>query len=445
MHNLEKFFEAGPAAREGILTLNGKPNRSPTHLVNLIRKTDPQRVVDTIRALDDTNHDLLPHIGGFVVESQLVPTVLGGLDRSSQAALDGDTKFTNIHSVMEKLDRWEIIDPNLDRIFYFDYRKHIPDIQPQIPGAFSQIYQALNRDEEELGESIEHSEAHEKLRDRTSLSEIVDSFVSLQLEQNPDVILAPYYPIHLDSLEQDVERNAKLYVLTERKLSTTDLPVAAVIPLNNTVISADSEINQGQRHQPQEWIDIIQKYRGLDADVLFIKASNFQIDPDRLDKQGYAGLYHFFRLLRRFTDTPTLFLGLDEFAYILMAEGLDGYSHPLYKSPYRMPRQTDSKKKKQNSGTNHRRFIVPRNWSWKRFDQLDSLECNCVFCKEFDDVSPRDIPLSDQDELRNRHWLKLRDQELQEIHEAIREENIRAGLISLCADSEWKKNFNTFL
>lgn len=443
MHNYEKVFEAAPQAREGILTINGKSNRAPTHLVNLTRKTDPDRVVDTIAELNEAGEELLPHISGFLIESQLTPTVLDEVESTSQTDLQGDTKFSNIFSVIDKLDRWLIVDPNTDRIFYSVYREKLEDLQGRVPEQFFDIKDALDRDEddeEDPGEVLEHEDVYSILEQRVSSEEMAESFIGIELDYGSDLIVPPYYPIDLETYENDLRLNFELYEQAQQVDASGTLPTSIVIALKNSVIGAESQRNNGRRQPPQAWIDIIQQYRKAAPDIIFLKATNFSMDPDTLHKREYEGILEFFKLLRRFTNTPVVFLGLDEFAYILMAEGLDGYSHPLYKSPYRMPVRSQN-----NNHSMHRRFLVPRKWGWTKFDQLASLGCNCMFCEEFNDIHPSQIDIPDQDQLRNQHWLLLRDEELQELHEAIRKDEMRPGLQSICGDSEWKKNFNTFL
>jgi len=438
---------AAPNARMGELAINGKELPTPTYFPSLTRVSDAENVVEAVRVLDEQDEPLLPYTGGFVVESQLAPSVLDDFDRSVQTDLNGNRKFSNIYSIVDDLDRCLLIDPNTDRLLYFNYREDMREISDHLPDPFLDVADALDADDDEDGEdgaemAMEHRDAYPRLKEEVSPPNFVENMLGLQNEYGPDLFLVPYYPIELDTYEEDIEANLDLYRISQNLANTLyDREVAPVLPVKRSILSADAEQENGRRQPPQAWLDIIHTYRELDTDILFLKATNVETDPDELHKTDSEGIFHFFRLFRQFTDMPTFFLGLDEFSYILMAQGLDGYSHPMYQNPFRRPiRGGDS-----SDIPRHRKFLVPRKWGWERFDQLDSLGCNGPFCEPYNDTHPSDIELSDQDTLRKRHWLWLRDEELREINDAITKDEVRPGLQSICKDSEWKKNFTMFL
>lgn len=428
---------AAPDARIAELTLSGKTISTPTHFATLTRQSEPDRIANTFQRLNEEGEPLLPHTGGFVVESQNVSEILESDQDHTQAVLGGNN-FTDFKTLVDDIDRILVVEPNTDRLLYWNYRQKIDSLTDHLPPEFQEAARRLDLDEED-SEHLKLEEAYPLLRKSVSQQEFVEGIVQLQIDNDADIVLPPYFPIGAEDYEDTLETNISLFNLAQE---ATDMPVAPVIPLKTSVLGMDGENENGRIHGAQEWIDIIQSYRELDPHLLFIKATNSRIDPNTLDKTESEGTYNFFSLLRRFTNIPAFFLGIDEFAYILMQDGLDGYSHPLYDTPYRAPVTNGED---ANNHSPHRKFIVPRGWGWEKFDQLDSLGCNCPFCEEFSDVDPADIELSDQDDLRNSHWLWLKDEELEEISEAIQNDELRPGLKSICNDSEWKKNLATFL
>lgn len=428
---------AAPDARVADLTLNGKQNQTPTYYPTLTRKTDPERILETFRELNDAGEDLLPRIGGFVVESQDAPEVLGDSQEHRQSVLNGNN-FTNFSSLLDDLGRVLVVEPNTDRLLYWTYRQEIGAIAEYLPPSINEAARRLGLDDDNP-DAIDFQDAYDLVRENLSVEEFAARMIRLQEEFGADVVLAPYLPLEGESVEDDLETNIALY---HQAKTLTEKPVEPVIPLKKSVIGADADNTNGRIHSPQIWIDIIQEYRKLEPDILYLKATNAEFDPDTLHKTDNQGIYQFFSLLRRYTNRPAFFLGLDELAYILTQDGLDGYSRPLYKNPYRTPITNGNG---GNNSTPHRKFLLPRDWSWEKFDQISNLGCNCYFCTQYQDVDPQDIELPDQDSLRMSHWLWLRDEEMDEIREAIEKDEVRPGLQSICKDSEWKKNFTTFI
>lgn len=428
---------AAPNARVANLNLNGKQNQTPTYYPTLTRKTEPDRVLETFQELDEAGGELLPRIGGFVVESQDAPDVLNDFQEPRQAVLGGNN-FSNFASLLEDLSRVLVIEPNIDRLLYWAYRQDIDAIAEYLPPSIEEVDRLLSLDDNHP-EAIGFQDAYDLVRENMDIEEFATRMVELQEDFEADVVLAPYIPLKADSVEEDLATNINLY---KKAKDLSEKPVEPVIPLKKSVIGADADNTNGRIHSPQIWIDIIQEYRKLEPDILYLKATNAEFDPDTLHKTDNQGIYQFFSLLRRYTNRPTFFLGLDELAYILTQDGLDGYSRPLYKNPYRMPITNGDG---GNQATPHRKFLLPRDWSWVKFDQINNLGCNCHFCNQFQGIAPQEIELADQDSLRMSHWLWLRDEEMDEIHEAIAKDEVRPGLQSICEDSEWKKNFTTFI
>lgn len=428
---------AAPRARTGELTIKDKSNRTPMYLANLIRKSDRKNLVRTINQLNRKNEALLPNVGGVLVESQLAPEVLGGLEDVTQIDLTGEEKdFTNLRSVLDKLGRYLIIDPNTDRLFYSNYRENMTAIRQHLPNEVLSICQDLNDDE---NEDVDHRVAYNRFRENVVSGELVQQMLNLQNKFGADIHLSPYYAIGHETLADDLDQNINLIKIANEL--SDEAGTVCVIAVRKSVLSLEYTRENGQLHPPEEWIEIINKYRELNPDLIFLKATNVETDPDKLDKTDSEGIFDFFELLKRFMNVPTIFIGLDEFAYILMAQGLDGFTHPLYKNPYRQPKRGNT-----NNGANHRKFLIPRKWEWEKFDKLESLGCNGPFCNEFNGTThPSDIDLPDQDELRKSHWFWLRDEQLSQISEAIAKDEIRPGLVDMCSDSEWKKNLTRFL
>lgn len=430
---------ASPRARSGKFSFQRGWTRAPTFFANLIEKTDRTHLVATINDLAEQGEPLLPYLGGVVVESQRAPVVLEGLEDVTQTELNGDQKdFTTLFDVLSNLNRNLVIDPNTDRLLFSTYRNEIKPIRDYLPQEILPTLAELDRGEPD----IDYDEAYSIFKEEVSSGDLVDRSLQLQADYHSDLRIPPYYSIDADTLEEDLSQNINLIKITEDVVSEEYSEfVAPVIPLRRSVFAQKHEREGEHLKPPEEWSKIVRKYRQLDPDLLFVKATNVEMNPKQLDQTETDGIFDFFNLLRRNTGVPIIFLGLDEFAYTLMAHGLDGFSKPLYSSPYRSPKRGGA-----TEGPNHRNFLIRRKLGWKTFDQLDSLGCHGPFCREYNgEVRPSDISLSDQDTLRRKHWFYVRNQEVKEVYDAIQKDDIRPGLASLYSDSAWKKNLTRYL
>lgn len=384
--------QAAPQARSGRFTFGNGWARLPTHFPNLTSRFEREMLVDTINTLLRNGEPLLPHLGGVVVESQHVPEVLDGTQGVTQRDLSGDDiDFTTFWDVLDILKRNLVIDPNTDRILYSMYRGNIESIREYLPRSVVDLARDLNVEESD----INHQGAYEHFKNGIASDELVRGNLNLQREHDSHLRIPPYYSIDAETLQEDINQNINMFKIMENLLDDGEIGrIAPVIPIRGSVLTLEPTREGDRLVPPQEWLDIINAYRELEPDLIFIKATNVEMDPNILNKSDSDGIFGFFTLLRRFTSTPTFFLGLDEFSYILNAHGLDGCSHPLYKSPYRTPKRGGS------NGTNHRNFLIRRELGRVKFDQLDSLGCNGPFCRGYNgEIHPSDIPLPEQDQL----------------------------------------------
>lgn len=439
MINFEFNQQAAPQARSGRFSFGNGWARSPMYFANLISRDDRENLVDTINTLVRRGEPLLPHLGGAIIESQNAPGVLAGDREVIQRDLEGDEiDFTTFWDVLDNLNRNLVIDPNTDRLLFSIYREDVEAIREYLPNQLVEISRDLNIEDSDL----EYADANNQLKNEISGDDLSRGMIQIQRDFESDLRIPPYFSIDAESFDRDLHQNVNLVEATSNLLSGDEgNDLAPVIPLRRSILTLEPTREGDRLEPPQEWIDIVNAYRDLNPELLFIKATNVEMNPDVLDKAESDGFINFFTMLRRFTATPTIFLGMDEFAYILMAHGLDGYTHPLYNSPYRTPKRGGG-----NGGPNHRNFLIRRELGYEKFDQIDSLGCNGPFCQRFNgNIHPSEIDLADQDTLRKCHWYWVRNQELGEVWDAIQEDTMRPGLHSLFSDSSWKKNLTQYV
>lgn len=426
-------------ARRGVLSLYSSQFRTPTYIPNLIKRHDREKLVLTINTLLEKREPLLPHTGAVLVEAQNTQEVLGDLRDVTQRELTGELKdFTTLQSVLDKLNRGLIIDPNTDRILFSAYRSNIEPIKTNLPNKLVSISREFDKEDTD----IEYDEAYHKFKKKVSNHQLSKDMIDLQRKFDSTIRVPPYYSIDAETVDRDLKYNVDLYKKskTHAKENFED-NLVPVISIRNSILKLDSFRENGRLHPPKEWGKIINKYRDLDPDLYLLKATNAEIDPDWVEKPISEGILEFFKLFRRYTGVPAIFLGLDEFAFLLTDQGLDGYSHPVYQNPYRQPKRGGN-----SEGPNHRKFLRPRKGGWVKFDQLETLGCNGPFCEDYnDDISPSEIPLNDQDDLRKCHWYWLKDEQMRQVYEAIGNGTLRPGLDDVFSDSEWRKNLLSFL
>lgn len=446
MIEFETKQKASPNARIGKLTVDGIELETPVYLPTLMRKSDPEKVVEAANYLKKQGNNL-DNIGGFITEVHNVD-ILGDKNSSTQKDLDGNDTIDSLHD----LDNLLIIDPNTDRMFYSYYRDEFLDIKEDLPDGAVNILLEMEKEKEDR-EINRPRKAYKQLKQniQDSRSTFSLSFLKLQNQNDCNLFLPPYVPIHRKSMRSgnnersDLEENITLFKIS-RQLSERlyDKPLVPVLPVKTDIIKAYDDTDGSNNEPPREWKEIFEQYKELDPDFLFLKVTNLDLEPGKLEKRNLEGVFYFFKLLREKLDIPVFFLGMDEFAYILMSQGLDGYTHPIYDQPYRTSPAIDEDDRPDDINYN-RKFLVPRKWKLEKFDQLDNLGCRCPFCLPYEDEDPADIGLGDQDDLRRKHWIWLRDEELDELKEAIRKDQVRPGLESICNDSEWKKNLSIFI
>lgn len=470
MSSLQYPKYASPNARLGELSINGKSLELPSHFVTLTKSTDVEKLLEAIQHLESIGEDPpLPNTGGIVVELQTADEILSNQndrfhESQRQSTLEGDEARVNLYSAINDLSKVLITDPNTDRIFYSNYREEFGEFADNMAQGLGDIIERYA--DEENDEINSQVKGYRELRRTVRPSEFCEYVLNMQSQMDSDIYLSPYYPVEQASIgggngndiwnkedrrEQEREKipeNIRLYKISKDIAKRRyDREVFPVISLKTDILKADTENGDDGMEPPQIWRDIMEAYSGLDCGLYFLKITNADMDPGMLDKEVSEGIVSFVKLLRKeYIDAPVFFLGMDELAYILMAHGLDIYTHPIYDQPFESGNFYSEDVRPDPKEINHnRKFIVPRNRERKKFDQLNSLGCFCPFCQPFVNTDPAEISIGKQGDLRKKHWLWLRDEEMDQMKEAIENDQVRPALMDFYTDSDWEKNYIKFL
>lgn len=460
---------ARPNARLGELSANGKTIEIPSHLVSLRKPSDIETTLETINHLTSIGESpALPNTGGFVVELQSAKKLLSDqiseyYGPGEQVSLNDQEGWTDLYSAIRDLNKLLVVDPNTDRIFYSNYRDEFQEV-PGLPDGFSHaIEKRLDDDDDEI---TGPTSGYKYLRDSPWRSILCEAILSNQWALNADFLIPPYYPIEKSTIgsgeRQDIwgpdhreegaidtiPENMQLFNLAQELAARLyDRPLSAVIPLKTDILRESPNKGPDGLEPPEIWIDIMEEYSNVECEAYFIKATNASIEPGTLKKAECDGIVNFVKLFRKeYTDKPILFLGIDELAYVLMAHGLDVYSHPIYDSPYEKGAFYNEEARPDPADINyHRKFFVPRSGVLKKFDELENLGCDCPFCEPFRDVDPASIRKGKQDDLRKKHWLWVKDESIRQLKDSIRGDRVRPALRDFFTDSDWEKNYIKYL
>lgn len=431
-------------------------------------KRTPRLLIETFDTLKKHGFtEVLPNIGGFIVESQDIPNVLLKKRKSSdvkktQRTLRGkkifvpdmkdkDMKDVDFYNFLSSYSKILFIDPDLDKVTYYAYKnKFKNNLNGYLP---KDVLQSL--DELKIEPKMHISE-QEKQRNTVfdtifeNRVDLVQKFANLQIELDTDAFISPYIPISLQNISTDkrkdkddsVDKNTKIHKIM-KEITFEKKDVFPVICLRSDILREKIMKTKTQKEYPKSWIRILDSYSKLNAPCYGLKIVDFHTDTDSIKKKNYEGLFEFFKYLRaRIKDKPIFLLNMNEFAYILYSEGLDFFSHPIYK---KVPETTGRGGKKGEKPKIERDYYIPRKMTYDKIESLTELKCNCPFCSPFHDFDPKKLPIRLKDRIRYKHFLWCKNEEIKEILIETVKNSLDVALLDIFKDSDWLKNLIKFL
>jgi len=409
-----------------------KSFKTPAYFPTIARYGDLRDIMDAKVRLEQMGvPDNLPYIKGVVIEAHSIPTVLTKqLQLTQQMRLwsrDKGDGFANFYDYLHEYGLVFVVDPNLDRI--------------QIAQTYGKDFQRLNQEYAELGKEfftkdiLNRMTKHEPIDARLFLNpDFITRVIKLQHRYMADVILPPYAEINLRTFTSDLATNLELFAATSqinKYIFKNEKPVIPVICLHNNVFKAKSGPT-GRK----EWDALIDAFVKLDADMIILKITNFNTSSK---DESYREIFSFFKQLRAATTKPILFLNINEFAYVLLREGLDIYASRMSRSGMDVPI------KPLERPPRHGKYYVPRKMELKKFEDIKELPCDCPFCTVYPKGAHRGLSANDWNSIRIYHFVYTKDKELELLMAEMKKNSLRAALRDIYADSENWKNFTEFI
>jgi len=441
------------ASRELKIRLKGadgiyKTVKTPSFFPTVARKGDTRDLMDAKSQLETTRSVNMPHINGIVIEAHSIPKVLDKhLKLTRQTRLvsrePGD-KFTHLYDYTSEYGLVLIIDPNLDRINTSQtYREGFQKLNQQ----YKMQREGTGR---ELGKEFFTREILDKLITQTPVDPVsfknpdfITRTLRLQQKYKSDVFLPPYSAINIRTIEEDLNLNLELYHAADqinKFLFGGEKSLIPVICLHKNMfkVSHNKLHKTSVKSRPKNrigWDKLIDKFVGLDSDMIILKISNFNTQSR---DENYKEVLRFFDRLKSKTTKPIIFFNMNEFAYALMKYGLDIYSARMSRSGIDIPIQPVGER------SPYGKYYIPRKMVLVDFEDLEELPCSCPFCEPYGDGSHKDLNPSNWNSLRIRHFVHEKDGELEKLIVEMKKKSLRVALREIYADSENWKNFAEF-
>lgn len=431
-------------------------------------KRAPKLLTETFDTLKKHGFtEVLPHIGGFIVESQDIPNVILKKTKTSdenkkQRTLRGkklfidnmknkDMKNMSFYDFLSSYSKLLLIDPNLDKITYASYRsKFIDNLSGYFP---KEVLQSLEGFKIRPGMRDSERERHKDTVFDTIYSnrvDLVQKFANLQIDLEADAFISPYIPISFQNINTDVrkdkedsvDKNIKIHTIM-KEITFEKKDVFPVICLRRNILKETVKNVKNKKEYPKSWVRILDEYNKLDSNCYGLKIVDFNTDNNSIDKKNYEGLFEFYKYLRtRIVDKPVFLLNMNEFSYILYSEGLDFFSHPIYK---KVPETRGGIGEKGKKPETDRYYYLPRKMTYEKIGSLSELKCNCPFCSPFSDFVPKELNISLKDKIRYKHFLWCKNYEVKEILAETKKNALDVALGDMFKDSDWLKNLIKFL
>jgi hypothetical protein len=428
-----KPHESG--SRIVVIESNGKIVNLPSYFPQITRQNDMVQLIEAMKKLEKMKKSKMPSIGGIVTEANTIPKVIkNNLSLVRQTRLvnlprKNGEDFSSYYEFFKEYAILFLIDPNLDRI--------------DMSSNYSDSFLKLGNDFLTT-EIINHIKSGKSIGIDKLLQNIdaVRRILGFQSHYKADELIAPYISINAKSWQTNIESNTNLYTITldvwKKFFPKYDKPIP-VICLDKNVFNIASESNRMKM-----WESILDAYKELNVPVYIIKISDFDTSNKN---EKYDIILEFFRFFKSRIQVPIILVNMNEFAYVLMREGMDAYST-------RMSRRTNidipiaaqftDEEREENK---HGQYYIPRKMKLVKRIVINKipLPCNCPFCSLYPNILVKKIPDDEWRDLRIYHYLWIKNDELRMLIEDLKKNSLRAALQSMFADSDGWKNFVDFV
>lgn len=405
--------------------------KNPTYFPTVDRVGDMRDIIDAKVKLEQMGDKNLPHINGLVIEAHRIPIILTDqLKLTKQMRLTKRSKgqdFKDFYEYINEYDLFFFIDPNLDRI----------DISSTYGKWFLRLHENFGPSKNFFtNEIIEKMINGQNVDPKLFLNpDFITRVLRLQKKYKADIFLPPYSSINLRTFSKDLSINLELFSSAEqinKFVFQNEKPLIPVMCLHTNIFKAKKN-KSGKR---SEWSKLIESFEKIESNIIILKITNFDIlSPS----ENYKGILSFFRELKDSTNKIIIFLNMNEFAYILIREGLDIYSSRMSRSGMDIP------KRGIEPPPRYGKYYVPRKMILVNFDEIEELPCSCPFCDPYSNGKHKSLSESDWNSLRIYHFVYLKNEELGMLNREMKKKCMRVALRDIFADSEIWKNFTEFI
>ena len=336
----------------------------------------------------------LDNIGGVVFEAEIAGRYyLNHLKEKKQIKSslirNAKTKFEKFRENMRKNNKIILIDPNTNYLCrnaetkkgYLIYLEKY--LSPKIKDILSKMIKKGNKSSSR--------EQNENLIEE--MKSLIEPIIKFQRDFGVNIFIAPYHEIESKYITNIINKNENYYKTTNNLLNRVynvkEKLAIPVICLTKNFLN----LRSNTYNIPEEWNVVIKKYKEFNAPAYAFKIHYYR--PYEFNARKSKQLLKFFRVFKeKIPNKPLIFIGMDEFAYILIYYGLDMFSLPMCKSIYTIKQSSPkplSTEERDGKYYNHEKLIKISKSEIGKF-----LTCSCPFCKSW-----RKVPLND---IKRKDW-----------------------------------------
>lgn len=406
------------------IELNKKKVETPSYFPQIARIADARDFLNAIVILERGKEKPMNRIGGVIMEAHSTPKIMDkDLQLLRQVKLfkrQNGSSFSSFYDMLKEKSAVFLIDPNLDRfnLYKKDFKKVDDKFDRKL---FTPEIRELLQNEGNLKDT-------RVLRNL----EFVRRMLQFQKHYRADDLIAPYIAVDLQNFDETLETNKDLY---ERSLDARDKffnefdrPIATICIRKNMLKIANVK--------KEEMLDrLLGVYANLNADMYFFKISDFMTQSK---DEEYDKILELFKKIKEKINKPIVFLNMNVFAYVLLREGLDGYSSRFGRSSSMDIPMKVTRTKEQIEETMSGYYYRPEKMRFVKKCDLKTLPCSCPFCIQYDGKNVSDIPDEEWKSLRLHHYLWVKNSEMEQLVMELKKNSLRAAIRDVFArSSEW--------
>lgn len=333
--------------------------------------------------------------------------------RNRQRTLFGNYVDENYRFL--KQNKLILIDPATE-YFYFSRNKDNLRLIQGTPIFLKEFIQNCNREN--------HSKFWRSLitgKNRINRTALIDWYVKQQLQNGADIIIPPS-PLIDGKDESLIEYSWNINKLTK---SISEIvykkPSSIYWLLNFPIFKSDEQI---EKIIEKLYLDESDGDNHLsDIKITFIKIKNYDFNSNFIERDNLKKFLNEINKIQNLTEKSFFFLDSTDFlGLVTIVKGADGFSEPL-----------DCNVREyygSNSSNMKGRYYHPEIGTMIPFDNVkkilknnqDHLPCHCESCNL---VNSQNIDNIDWNKIRRLHLLYIRNEQIQEIKDAIKNNSIR--------------------